>query len=99
MQVPHFSHYSLSEALELVRRLQPARTLIIGMTCDMGACVRASLQPGRNVHTHKTHTDTDTDIHTDTCCAFRVFFATGLHDTVNEELAALRETGESKRSF
>ena len=34
---PHFSHYSLAEAVQLARTLQPVRTLIIGITCEMGA--------------------------------------------------------------
>ena len=33
---PHFSHFSLSDALKLIRRLRPLRSLIIGITCDMG---------------------------------------------------------------
>lgn len=32
----HFSHYSLSEAVQLARTLRPLRTLIIGITCEMG---------------------------------------------------------------
>lgn len=32
----HFSHYSLDEALQLIRELRPAKSLIIGMTCEMG---------------------------------------------------------------
>jgi phosphoribosyl 1,2-cyclic phosphate phosphodiesterase len=30
----HPTHYNLKQALELVRRLQPKRTLVVGMSCD-----------------------------------------------------------------
>jgi len=33
----HFSHYSLSEALDLVRVIQPKKTFIVGLTCYMGS--------------------------------------------------------------
>jgi phosphoribosyl 1,2-cyclic phosphate phosphodiesterase len=29
------THYNLKQALELVRRLQPKRTFVVGMSCDL----------------------------------------------------------------
>jgi len=30
----HHTHYNLRQALELVRRLKPRRTFLVGMSCD-----------------------------------------------------------------
>jgi len=33
---PHSSHFSLGDALDLVRELRPQRALLVGMTCSLG---------------------------------------------------------------
>ena len=33
----HTSHFSLTEALDMVRQLKPIRTLLIGMSCSLGS--------------------------------------------------------------
>jgi len=39
---PHLSHFSLSEALDVVQRIQPGRTLLVHMSDGMGLHARAS---------------------------------------------------------